>query len=170
MRIFITLAFTLSQVFVLITSLAWAQLKISSPDFENNGDIPREFTCQGKDINPQLIIGNVPDTAKSLALIVDDPDAPIGTWVHWVVYDIPPETKNIDKSSVPGQEGINSFGRQSFGGPCPPDGKHRYFFKLYALDVYFGLIEQIPDKIALEKFMEGHVVDKAELIGLYQKE
>lgn len=143
-------------------------LKLSSPAFKHNTSIPAKFTCQGNDINPELVIENVPLGTKSLALIVDDPDAPMKTWVHWVVYDIAPGTLTIAENSIPGKQGINDFRRTNWGGPCPPSGTHRYFFKLYALDTALGLGEGIS-KIALEKAMEGHILAKAELIGLYKK-
>lgn len=142
-------------------------MKITSPAFENNSNIPSKFTCEGQDINPPLIIDNIPDGTKSLALISDDPDAPMKTWVHWVVYDIQP-TGIIEEDSIPGRQGINDFGRRDWGGPCPPSGTHRYYFKIYALDKMLGLPEGI-DKKALEKAMEGHILDKAELTGLYKR-
>lgn len=142
-------------------------MKITSPEFENNKFIPRKFTCQGEDVNPTLIIEDIPKDTKSLALIVDDPDAPMGTWVHWVVYDIP-IINCIKEKSIPGKQGINDFGRRDYGGPCPPSGTHRYFFKIYALDEKLNLNEGIT-KETLEKAMQGHILDKAELIGLYKK-
>jgi len=142
-------------------------MKLTSPEFKHNEPIPRKFTCQGQDVSPALIIEGVPGGAKGLALIVDDPDAPMGTWVHWVVYDIP-VVPRIDENSIPGKQGINDFGREDYGGPCPPSGTHRYFFKIYALDKKLDLKEDIR-KRDLEKAMEGHILDKAELIGLYKK-
>ena len=142
-------------------------MKISSPEFKNNGLIPRKFTCQGWDVNPALAIEGIPTAAKSLALIVDDPDAPMGTWVHWVLFDIP-VISAIEEDSIPGKQGINDFRRRDWGGPCPPSGTHRYFFKLYALDTELGLREGVS-KHELEKAMQGHIVDTAELIGLYRK-
>jgi Raf kinase inhibitor-like YbhB/YbcL family protein len=142
-------------------------MKLTSPEFENNGHIPSKFTCQGEDISPALIVEGIPQDTKSLALIVDDPDAPAGTWVHWVVFNIS-LTDRIDEKSIPGKQGINDFGRQDYGGPCPPSGTHRYFFKIYALDTELDLKEGI-DKKSLENAMEGHVLGKAELIGLYKK-
>ncbi len=142
-------------------------MKLKSPEFENNKFIPDKFTCEGKDTNPALIIENIPSGAKSLALIVDDPDAPKGTWIHWVVYDIP-LVSQIKENSIPGKEGINDFGRKSYGGPCPPSGTHRYFFKLYALDAILNLNEGLT-KLELEKAMEGHILEKAELVGLYNR-
>ena len=142
-------------------------MKLKSPDFENNAFIPKKFTCIGEDINPTLIIENIPKEAKTLALIFDDPDAPMGTWVHWVVFDIPVVLR-IEEDSIPGKQGINNFGRLNYGGPCPPSGTHRYFFKVYALDAELNLEEGIT-KIELEKAMAGHILAKAELIGLFKK-
>jgi Raf kinase inhibitor-like YbhB/YbcL family protein len=142
-------------------------MKLTSPEFENGNKIPRKFTCEGDDFNPRLIIEDIPAVAKSLALIVDDPDAPMRTWVHWVSFNIP-VVSQIDEDSIPGKQGINDFGRKDYGGPCPPSGTHRYFFKIYALDNVLDLNEGIK-KEALEDAEEGHILDKAELIGLYKK-
>ncbi len=142
-------------------------MRLTSPAFENNKFIPKKYTCQGKDINPALIIENIPKEAKSLVLIVDDPDAPGGTWLHWTVYDIP-IISEIKENTKPGKQGMNDFGKKNYGGPCPPSGTHHYFFKIYALDKELGLKEGI-DLASLEKAMEGHILDKAELIGLYKK-
>ncbi|MGB7002666.1 MAG: YbhB/YbcL family Raf kinase inhibitor-like protein [Halobacteriota archaeon] len=142
-------------------------MKLTSPEFENGNKIPRKFTCEGDDFNPRLIIEDIPAGTKSLALIVDDPDAPMGTWVHWVSFNIP-VVSQIDEDSIPGKQGINDFGRKDYGGPCPPSGTHRYFFKIYALDNVLDLNEGI-NKEALEDAEEGHILDKAELIGLYKK-
>lgn len=143
-------------------------MKITSPDFKNNEFIPVKFTCEGEDVNPALIIENIPDGTKSLALIMDDPDAPMGTWVHWVVYDIPP-VKRIEENSIPGKQGSNNSGVENYGGPCPPRGPaHRYFFKIYALDKQLGLSAG-ADKKTLERGMQGHILDKAELVGLYKR-
>ena len=142
-------------------------MKITSPDFKHNEFIPKKFTCQGEDINPALIIESIPKEAKSLAMIVDDPDAPMGTWVHWVVYDIG-VVERIEENSIPGKQGSNNFGRKNYGGPCPPSGTHRYFFKIYALDQMLNLKEGLS-KQELEKAMQGHILEKAELIGLYRK-
>lgn len=142
-------------------------MKLTSPEFENNKNIPKKFTCQGGDINPALVIENIPDDTKSLALIVDDPDAPMGMWVHWVVYNIDVISR-IDENSIPGTQGHNDFGRLNYGGPCPPSGTHRYFFKIYALDAKLDLKEGISKK-ELESAIKPHIIDKAELIGLYKK-
>ena len=163
--------FILVMVFALANPLNIAEwgssMKITSPEFENNQFIPKKFTCEGEDISPAFVIEGVPGEAKSLALIVDDPDAPMGTWVHWVVFDIP-VINRIEENTIPGKQGMNNFGRKDYGGPCPPSGTHRYFFKIYALDKMLNLNEGIS-KGALEKAMEGHILDKAELIGLYKK-
>jgi Raf kinase inhibitor-like YbhB/YbcL family protein len=143
-------------------------MKISSPEFKHNESIPKKYTCQGQDINPPLTIEGMPQGAKSLALIVDDPDAFMKPWVHWVVFDIAPTTTEISEDSIPGKQGINDFRRKDYGGPCPPSGTHRYFFKIYALDTVLGLIDT-TNKKDLEKSMQGHILDQAELIGLYQK-
>lgn len=142
-------------------------MKIASPEFENNKFIPQKFTCEGQDINPALIIEDIPDGTQSLALIMDDPDAPMGTWVHWVVYDIPAVSR-IEENSVPGKLGVNNLGKKVYHGPCPPSGVHRYFFKIYALDKQLDLKGGMS-KGALEKAMQGHILDKAELIGLYKR-
>ncbi|NQT32953.1 MAG: YbhB/YbcL family Raf kinase inhibitor-like protein [Candidatus Omnitrophica bacterium] len=142
-------------------------MKLTSPDFKNNEHIPSEFTCQGEDVNPGLIIEDIPASAVSLALVVDDPDAPMGNWDHWIVFDMP-LLGRVERDSVPGRQGVNDFGRLNYGGPCPPSGTHRYFFKLYALDAGLGLEEGIA-KGALEKAMEPHILEVAELVGLYKK-
>ena len=142
-------------------------MKITSPEFANNDFIPAKLTCQGEDVSPILKIEDIPQGTRSLALIVDDPDAPMGTWVHWVVFDMP-VISEIEEGAIPGKQGINDFGRKDYGGPCPPSGTHRYFFKIYALDEMLGLKEGI-NKGVLEKAMEKHILDKAELVGLYKK-
>jgi Raf kinase inhibitor-like YbhB/YbcL family protein len=145
-------------------------LRVSSPAFEDNGRIPEKYTCDGKDINPPLLIENVPASAGSLALIVDDPDAPKGTWVHWVLWNISPDTREIKENSVPErvEQGLNDFKKHDYGGPCPPDGTHRYFFKLYALDAALELASK-STKADLEKAMQGHVIDQDQIIGKYQR-
>jgi Raf kinase inhibitor-like YbhB/YbcL family protein len=142
-------------------------MKITSREFENNKLIPSKFTCEGRDINPVLEISGIPAEAQELALIVDDPDAAMGTWVHWVVYNIPLVSR-IEENSIPGTPGSNTANERSYHGPCPPSGTHRYFFKLYALDKKLNLREGLS-KSALEKAMQGHIIDKAELAGLYKK-
>lgn len=145
-------------------------LTISSRAFSHKGAIPVRFTCDGRDINPSLEFGNLPPGTRSLALIVDDPDAPVGTWVHWVVWNIPPSMREIKEGSVPEEvrQGLNDWKRNSYGGPCPPSGTHRYFFKLYALDTTLELPPSTT-KTALERAMEGHIMAQGELIGTYRR-
>lgn len=143
-------------------------MNITSPSFEQNKPIPSQFTCEGNDMNPPLSIKDIPAGTKSLALIVDDPDAPMGTWVHWVVFNIPVALVTIAENSIPGTQGHNDFGRTDYGGPCPPSGTHRYFFKVFALDTVLNLKEG-ADKKTLEKTMQGHILATAELVGLYKK-
>ena len=147
-----------------------ADLTITSPAFAGKSAIPARYSCDGEDINPPLQIGAVPNSAKSLALIVDDPDAPAGTWVHWVVWDIPPQTREIPENGLPAGavQGLNDWKRNSYGGPCPPSGTHRYFFRLYALDVTLNLAVT-TSKAALLRAMQGHVIAQGELMGTYRK-
>jgi Raf kinase inhibitor-like YbhB/YbcL family protein len=154
-------------------------MKLTCPSFESQKEIPKKYTCDGEDVSPPLSWSNVPEGTKSFALIVDDPDAPDPanprmTWVHWVIYNIPatiaslPEgvkEKDLPKAIL---QGLNDWKKTGYGGPCPPIGKHRYFHKLYALDSVLPDLKQ-PTKAKLEKAMEGHVLSKTELIGLYQR-
>lgn len=146
-------------------------MKIISPSFGNNEMIPAEYTCDGADVNPTLKFIDVPEDIKSLALIVDDPDAPGKTWTHWVVLNIPPETEEIHEDSVP--EGsllaINDFGHTQWGGPCPPLGTHRYRFRLYALDGEPDFEEDMTSS-EIEEAIKPHVIDEASLVGLYSRE
>ena len=142
-------------------------MKLSSPDFEHEAYIPMKFTCQGEKINPALIIEGIPAEARSLALIIDDPDAVGGNFVHWVLYNLPPAGR-IEENTVPGKQGLNSLGRLGYVSPCPPTGVHRYFFRIYALDKMLDYGEGLS-KPELEKEISAHLLDKAELIGLYQK-
>jgi Raf kinase inhibitor-like YbhB/YbcL family protein len=147
-----------------------AALHITSPAFQNNGAIPRQYTCDGKDISPPLVIENCPKETQSIALICDDPDASIGTWVHWVVWNIDPTAKEIAENAVPkgAVEGMSDFKRHSYGGPCPPSGTHRYFFKIYALDTMLD-ISANSTKSALEKAIKGHILAEGQIIGLYKR-
>ena len=152
-------------------------LTLKSTAFTEGGKIPARYTCEGNDISPPLTWEGVPDNTRSLVLIVDDPDAPDPrapkmTWVHWVLYNIPPGTSGLaegiaDLPSGTG-EGINDWRRTGFGGPCPPIGSHRYFHKLYALDTVLDDLNK-PDKSAIEAAMNGHIIDKAILMGTYEK-
>lgn len=143
------------------------ELKITSSVFKNNDFIPKKYTCDGDDVNPPLTIDDVPEETKSLALIVDDPDAPMRTWVHWVIWNILP-MKEIEEDSVPGIEGVNDFNKHPYGGPCPPSGKHRYFFKVYALSTTLDL-DTNSRKEDVEKAMEGKILTKGEIVGLYSR-
>ncbi|NWF75542.1 MAG: YbhB/YbcL family Raf kinase inhibitor-like protein [Nitrospirae bacterium] len=145
-------------------------LKISSPVFKNNEYIPQKYTCDGMDINPPLLIENVPEKAKSLVLIVDDPDAPRRVWVHWVLWNIDPKTKEIKEDYIlkGAIQGLNDFKKHDYGGPCPPSGTHRYFFKLYALDTTLNLSSN-STKSDLEKAMKGHIIEQTQIIGLYKR-
>ena len=140
---------------------------ISSPAFKHGGSIPAEFTCDGEDKNPPLAFEGVPDGTKSLVLIMDDPDAPGGTFDHWVVWNIRPQ-EAIAEDSTPGQTGRNSLGQNRYTGPCPPSGQHRYFFKVYALDCVLEL-KAASDKQAVGKAMEGHILGYGELLGYYKR-
>lgn len=143
------------------------ELTVTSSAFKHNGLIPSKYTCDGQDVNPPLSIEGVPDGANSLVLIVDDPDAPMGTWDHWIVWNIQ-VAKTIGENSVPGTEGMNSFRRQSYGGPCPPSGTHRYFFKVYALDTKLSLSGNSRKK-DVENAMKNHVLAQGQIIGLYKR-
>jgi Raf kinase inhibitor-like YbhB/YbcL family protein len=143
------------------------ELSVSSPAFENNKFIPSKYTCDGDNVNPPLTIEGVPNETKSLVLIVDDPDAPMGTWDHWIVWNIPPTSK-IEENAVPGTEGVNDFRKHSYGGPCPPWGTHRYFFKVYAVDTKLDLSLNSRKK-DVEKAMQNHILAKGELVGLYHR-
>lgn len=144
-------------------------MRIVSSVFRNNTKIPSVYTCDGRNVNPPLNFLNVPENAKSLALIMDDPDAPSGTFIHWILYNINPSEKGILENTVlpSALQGKTSRGVAGYVGACPPLGTHRYFFKLYALDSTLDL--KNPDKTELEKKMQGHIIDKAELIGLYSR-
>ena len=154
-------------------------LVLTSSAFTHQGSIPQQYTCQGRDVSPPLSWSGAPDGTKGFVLIVDDPDAPDPaapkrTWVHWVLYDIPstvsglPEAVTSAKLPPGTREGTNDWNRTGYGGPCPPVGRHRYFHKLYALDVELPDLGAAP-KGEVEKAMEGHVLAKAELVGTYQK-
>jgi Raf kinase inhibitor-like YbhB/YbcL family protein len=142
-------------------------MEIVSPNFKNNEKIPIRFTGDGKNINPGLIIRDVPKNSQSLALIIEDLDAPAGIWVHWIVFNISPNTKIIKEDSIPGIQGKNTYGRNNYLGPKPPSGSHRYFFRLYALNSSLNLKEGCS-KEELEQAMGQHIIEQAELIGLYR--
>lgn len=143
-------------------------MKLKSKDFENGGMIPSVFTCDDRDISPHLAWEDVPEGAKSFALIVDDPDAPMGTWVHWLLCNIPPNLREMQQNNVPSGalQVKNDFGKANYGGPCPPSGMHRYFFKLYALNT--PSIEGINEKNFYDK-VEEHKIAEAVLMGKYTR-
>lgn len=152
-------------------------LTLTSPAFEHEGNIPAEYTCDGKDISPELNWRGIPDEARSLVLIVDDPDAPDPaapkmTWVHWVLYNLPISSIGLGKGIRDGDlpvgtlQGLNDWKREGYGGPCPPKGRHRYFHKLYALDTVLPDLSR-PTKAKVEEAMAGHVVEEAVLMGTY---
>lgn len=147
---------------LILKSVAFAQMAM----------IPSKYTCQGQDISPPLEWSGSPQGTKSFVLICDDPDAPDPAapkvvWVHWIVYNIPADVHQFKEGEVKGEQGVNGWGKSEYGGPCPPIGKHRYFFKLYALDTLLDL--KTPTKEELLKAMEGHVLEQSELIGVYEK-
>lgn len=147
------------------------QLSISSPDFKNNSNIPSKYTCDGEDVNPELILENVPEDTVSLVLTVEDPDSPGKTWLHWALYNIDPHTERIMEDSKPysAKECITDFGNLSYGGPCPSKGIHRYNFKIFALDKELDLSEDVTlDEIY--SAMKGSIIQEAQLTGLYTRE
>jgi Raf kinase inhibitor-like YbhB/YbcL family protein len=165
------IAGALAIVMAAIVSFAagGAKMKITSSAFQGGANIPSKFTCEGTDISPPLQIADVPPGAKSLALIVDDPDAPSGLFTHWTVWNISPQTGTIGEGAAPkGVHGTNDFGRSGYGGPCPPSGTHRYYFKIFALDreldLPFG-----AKRGQLDAAMRGHIVAQGELMGRYSK-
>jgi Raf kinase inhibitor-like YbhB/YbcL family protein len=143
-------------------------MRLTSPAFEHNGTIPSKYTCDGSNVSPPLVIGEVVPETRSLVLLVDDPDAPGGTFIHWVVYDIPPDVRIIHENTDPGTTGTNSYQEAFYKGPCPPAGTHRYFFKLYALDRKLALSPG-QSKIQVERAMTGLIIAQTELIGLYER-
>lgn len=146
-------------------------MNISSSVFQPGGPLPSKYTCDGEDISPPLTLSGVPAESQSLALIVDDPDAPRGDWVHWLLWNIPPNTGEILENSVPAGavQGLTDFRRNDWGGPCPPSGVHRYFFKLYALDTVLDLPAN-SGKAELEVALQGHILAEATLMGTYTRQ
>jgi Raf kinase inhibitor-like YbhB/YbcL family protein len=142
-------------------------LNVRSVAFSQGGHIPKKYTCEGEDVNPPLEISNLPVETKTVALIVEDPDAPHGTFDHWIAWNIQPN-ESIAENSLPGINGTNGFGKTGYGGPCPPSGSHRYFFKVYALDIQLDLLAG-SNKKALQQAMKGHILAKGELMAHYKK-
>ena len=146
-----------------------AKMKITSSAFQEGGNIPSKFTCDGGDRSPPLQIAEIPSSAKSLALIVDDPDAPSGLFTHWIVWNISPQTNEIAEGSAPnGVQGTSDFGKSGYGGPCPPPGTHRYYFRIFALDRELNLPSGTK-RNQLDAAIKGHVVAQAELMGRYSR-
>ena len=146
-----------------------AKMKITSSAFQEGGNIPSKFTCDGGDSSPPLQIAEIPSSAKSLALIVDDPDAPSGLFTHWIIWNISPQTNEIAEGSTPkGVQGTSDFGKSGYGGPCPPSGTHRYYFKIFALDRELNLPSGTK-RNQLDAAIKGHVVAQGELMGRYSK-
>lgn len=180
---FIRLIYLVFSIFFTTAALAEGEqnmtLILKSPDFVHQGEIPKVFTCDGNDSSPALSWSGLPQNTKSLVLIVDDPDAPDPakpkmTWVHWLLYNIPPTVAELPRAVAVGNlpvgthQGKNDWKRTGYGGPCPPIGRHRYFHKLYALDIELPDLHH-PNKAQLEKAMTGHVIGQAELVGTYQR-
>ena len=166
-----TIAGAFATALAVIASFAagGAKMKITSSAFQESANIPRQFTCDGSDTSPPLQIADIPSGAKSLALIVDDPDAPNGLFTHWMVWNIPPQAGAIAEGSTPkGVQGTNDFGKSGYGGPCPPSGAHRYYFKVFALDreldLPFG-----AKRGQVDAAMKGHIVAQGELMGRYSR-
>lgn len=145
-------------------------MTIESPIFSQNGMIPTRYTCEGEDIIPPLWIKDTPPNTKSLVLIVHDPDAPSGDFVHWVLWNIDPSTKEIKEKRVPlgAKEGLNDTGLSGYKGPCPPSGTHRYYFHFYALDIMLDL-SNMTDKAGLRDAIKGHIIEESSLVGLYKR-
>jgi len=145
-----------------------SSISITSPSFQAGGDIPTKFTCNGTNVSPELQISSVPNEAKSVVLIVDDPDAPRGLFTHWIVWNIDPKTTRVAENSAPtaGVQGTNDFGKRNYGGPCPPFGTHRYFFKIFALDTKLEL-KPSARRAELDAAMRGHVLTQGELMARY---
>jgi len=150
-------------------------MEISSPSFKYGEFIPRKYTCDGDDVSPALNWDKVPDETKSFALISDDPDAPMGTWVHWVIFNLAPDLRSLPENVPKNKQlengalqGINDFRHLGYGGPCPPGGVHRYFFKIYALDIMLNL-DPGALKVGVVKAMQGHILAQCELMGKYRR-
>jgi Raf kinase inhibitor-like YbhB/YbcL family protein len=146
-------------------------MQLTSPDFTEGSRIPKRFTCEGENVSPELHVSGVPERTTCLALVMDDPDAPAGTFTHWIVWNIPFTVSKFSSTNMPktAVEGENSAGKMGYVGPCPPTGTHRYFFRLYALDTSVVMEEELSLE-NLNKAMMGHIVAQAELVGLYAKE
>jgi Raf kinase inhibitor-like YbhB/YbcL family protein len=174
---FLITLFTAGMLSMAVIARGEGHMRITSAAFTDEGAIPPLYTCEGQDVSPPLAWSEVPAETKSLALIVDDPDAPDPaapkmTWVHWVLYNLPPKSDGLPEGAktlpAGGKEGVNDWKRTGYGGPCPPIGRHRYFHKLYALDTVLPDLKH-PTKAKLEEAMKGHILSEARLMGTYQK-
>ncbi|SHM47238.1 YbhB/YbcL family Raf kinase inhibitor-like protein [Flavobacterium xinjiangense] len=154
-------------ILFIMSVTASSKLVIKSPAFEDNEFIYSKYTCDGVNVNPEISIGEIPKNTKSLAIIVDDPDAPSGSFCHWLMWNIAPKN-SIKENSAPGIQGRNSFGENKYDGPCPPSGKHHYYFKVYALNTKLNLLVS-TDKNELEKEMKDYIIAWGELVGLYKR-
>jgi hypothetical protein len=150
-------------------------MQLDSPAFDHGQPIPEKYSCDGQDVSPPLQISGVPDNARSLALLSDDPDAPPGDWVHWIIFNLPPDTASLPENVPPepkldngAAQGVNSFRKMGYGGPCPPSGTHRYFFKLYALDTELDLKPGATKQELLDA-MQAHTIEQTELMGTYAR-
>lgn len=152
-----------------MATIAATTLTVKSFTFRNNGFIPSKYTCDGTNINPDLMIEDIPENTKSLAIIVDDPDAPNGTFSHWVMWDIPVKNNIIKENSKPGIQGRNGMRENKYFGPCPPSGLHHYHFRVYALDTKLSSLSINTDRKGLLSAMEGHIISSGDLVGLYQR-
>lgn len=167
-------AFHTSSTYIVDTKVSdpmtsTSTLSLTSSAFEHETSMPSKYTCDGPNVSPPLAWSNVPEGTASFALVMDDPDAPGGTWDHWIVFNIPPSVSGVAESEEPeGVPGKNSFGRSGYGGPCPPSGSHRYIFRLYALDASLDISEG-SSKAEVLGSMEGHIIEQAELMGTYQR-
>lgn len=167
-----TLRFLITVCFFAFFSSEMIAIELKSTAFKHEDLISPKYTCNGEDVSPELAWGDAPDGVKTFALIMDDPDAPMGTWDHWILFNLPVSTSRLGENVKQLPEGTrvgkNSWGRNNYGGPCPPDREHRYFFKLYALDTALDLPEGCP-KAAVEKAMEGHILAEVVLMGRYDQ-
>ena len=152
------------------------QIKVTSSAFEEGGMIPSRYTCDGENVSPPLNWEQVPEATRTVALICDDPDAPMGTFVHWVLFNLPADTTELpedfpDDETLPNgaRQGISDFGKTGYGGPCPPSGTHRYYFKVYALDTKLDVVS-IMDKPTLLEAMEGHILAQGQIVGKYKRQ
>ncbi|MDD5026594.1 MAG: YbhB/YbcL family Raf kinase inhibitor-like protein [Candidatus Peribacteraceae bacterium] len=147
------------------------KMRILSEHFVTNGPIPADVTCDGKDRSPAFTFSKVPEDTKSLVLVSYDPDSPSGLWVHWLIYNIDPTVSEVKEGTVPdsGLQGVTGWGDTSYRGPCPPSGVHRYYFQLYALDTTLPLFDAPPDWATVKKALKGHILERAEIFGRYER-